>query len=183
MRLIQIDYFLEIAEKKSMTAAAKTLYISQPALSKQMALLEEELGIKLFTRKSRGIELTDAGRQFETDCRRILAEFENAKHQAIAIGKKEKKDLRIGCFEGILVDDFMQPIQECLRTDFPEIRLKMITRSWAENRKALIANKLDMIIELEPMGFEKNGFCRKRLISRKNVFAYSRDARNFLRQR
>ena len=64
MRLEQISYFLQVAETQSMTGAAKELYISQPALSKQIALLEREVGVPLFERKARGVVLTSAGRQF-----------------------------------------------------------------------------------------------------------------------
>ncbi len=173
MRLIHIEYFLEIAEKKSITAAAKSLFVSQPALSKQMGLLEDELGIKLIKRKSRGIELTDAGIQFEKDCRRILSEFEDAKHQAIIIGRQEKIELRIGCFEGIVVDDFMKPLQAYLHEHFPKVRIKLITNEMVQNQKALAANQVDMIIEPEPIRISKNGYCEKLLTKRPSIFAYS----------
>ena len=78
MRLEQIAYFLQVAEKRSITGAAKALYISQPALSKQIALLEQEVGVPLFERQARGVILTSAGRQFEKDLKNILKELEAA---------------------------------------------------------------------------------------------------------
>lgn len=54
MRLEQITYFLRVAEHGNITAAAKSLYISQPALSKQITLLEQEIGLPLFERQARG---------------------------------------------------------------------------------------------------------------------------------
>ena len=54
MRLEQISYFLSVAEHGNITAAARSLYISQPALSKQITLLEQEIGLPLFERQARG---------------------------------------------------------------------------------------------------------------------------------
>ena len=65
MRLEQITYFLSVAEHGNITAAAKSLYISQPALSKQITLLEQEVGLPLFERQARGVVLTQAGVQFK----------------------------------------------------------------------------------------------------------------------
>lgn len=87
MRLEQIAYFLQVAEKRSITGAAKALYISQPALSKQIALLEQEVGVPLFERQARGVILTSAGRQFEKDLKNILKELEAAKKNAALAGK------------------------------------------------------------------------------------------------
>ncbi len=59
MKLIQIRYFLTVAECRSITKAAEQMYVSQPALSKQMNLLEEELEVQLMKRTPAGIELTE----------------------------------------------------------------------------------------------------------------------------
>ena len=61
MEIRVLRYFLEIAREESMTAAAEVLHVSQPALSKQMKKLEDELGKKLFRRGSRSVSLTEEG--------------------------------------------------------------------------------------------------------------------------
>lgn len=76
MRLEQISYFLSVAEHGNITAAARSLYISQPALSKQITLLEQEIGLPLFERQARGVTLTRAGMQFQKDLKNILKELE-----------------------------------------------------------------------------------------------------------
>ena len=62
MELRQLKYFLVIAEEGSISGAARRLHLSQPPLSRQMALLEAECGLVLFHRGSRKIELTEAGK-------------------------------------------------------------------------------------------------------------------------
>lgn len=101
MRLEQIEYFLHVAEKQSITGAARELFISQPALSKQIALLEKEVGVPLFERQTRGVTLTRAGAQFEKDLKNILKELENARKNAVLAGKIKKQLLNVGCFDGI----------------------------------------------------------------------------------
>lgn len=61
MTYLQTEYFLHVAQNKSITKTASELYVSPPAISKQIALLEQELGIELFTRGAKGMELTPAG--------------------------------------------------------------------------------------------------------------------------
>src|ERR1700740_1285114 len=63
MDIRRLQFFLRIADEGSMNRAARVLGIAQPALSRQMRLLEEALGVTLFTRTSRGMELTEAGEQ------------------------------------------------------------------------------------------------------------------------
>ena len=77
MQLQQMRYVLAAAEKKSFSAAAKSLFISQPSLSQQIGNLEKELGIPLFIRHSKSVTLTDAGKQFVIQAQRILNQVEN----------------------------------------------------------------------------------------------------------
>lgn len=76
MELRHLRYFVALAETLNFTRAAETLYISQSTLSQQIADLEQELGVKLFERTKRKVELTDAGREILNDTRHILAEVE-----------------------------------------------------------------------------------------------------------
>jgi len=76
MTIIQMKYVIEIAEKGSMNEAAKSLYISQPSLSGSIKNLESELGITIFKRSNRGIELTVEGRAFLGYARAILEQFQ-----------------------------------------------------------------------------------------------------------
>ena len=72
MDIRQLQYFVRIADEGSITGAARSLHMSQPPLSMQMKLLEEELGVTLFDRGSRTIRLTDAGKLLYNRAQGIL---------------------------------------------------------------------------------------------------------------
>ena len=72
MTLQQMKYVIEIAERGSMNEAAKSLFMSQPSLSATIKDLEDELGITIFQRSNRGIELTTEGSEFLGYVRQIL---------------------------------------------------------------------------------------------------------------
>jgi DNA-binding transcriptional LysR family regulator len=96
MELRHLRYFIAVAEELSLRRAAQRLHVSQPALSQQISDLEDELAIKLFTRNSRGVELTEAGRTYLTGGRRVLALAKEAAEQAQEAAKGERGRLLIG---------------------------------------------------------------------------------------
>lgn len=75
MNIKQIEYVLAVAEYKSFTKAAEKLFISQPALSEQIKLLETELGIQIFNRSKNGVTLTQTGKEFVLNGNNILNQF------------------------------------------------------------------------------------------------------------
>ena len=177
MRLEQISYFLQVAETQSMTGAAKELYISQPALSKQIALLEREVGVPLFERKARGVILTSAGRQFEKDLKNILKELENAKKNAALAGKARKQLLNVGCFDGVYTDDFLPQLFEYFQRKAPELKLVLHRMSFSEGTRALKGNKIDLWLTLQ-LGWERAGnFCEMQLIRRKAALIFPSESR------
>lgn len=177
MRLEQISYFLQVAETQSMTGAAKELYISQPALSKQIALLEREVGVPLFERKARGVVLTSAGRQFEKDLKNILKGLENAKKNAALAGKARKQLLNVGCFDGVYTDDFLPQLFEYFQRKVPELKLVLHRMSFSEGTRALKGNKIDLWLTLQ-LGWEGAGnFCEMQLIRRKAALIFPSESR------
>lgn len=96
MTLKQLEYFLEIARLGSVTKAAQVLNISQPPLSLQLKMLEEELGASLFTRTNRGLEITREGALLKERTEAILALLDETTHDIRLSAQNKEYTLRIG---------------------------------------------------------------------------------------
>lgn len=96
MQLQQMRYVLEAADKKSFSAAAKSLFLSQPSLSQQILNLEKELGVALFVRHSKSVSLTEAGENFISHARKILNETDQLANHMKKYSVLEAGTLRIG---------------------------------------------------------------------------------------
>lgn len=97
MDLRNVRYFIAVAENGSITEASNALRISQPPLSMAMAKLEKELGVTLFDRKPRGIELTAAGEYLHHAGRRLLAEERRISDTLTSMGQGLAGELHLGC--------------------------------------------------------------------------------------
>ena len=95
MLLSQIEAFLTVAERRSVSAAAAVLYVTQPALTTRIKKLERELGVDLFVRTARGMRLTAEGRAFRPHAQRAL--------QSLASGRELLRELREGRVGELLV--------------------------------------------------------------------------------
>lgn len=93
----KIEIFLSAAENSSLSEAAKQLHLSQPALSHQIKLLEEELNVKLFIRSNTGLKLTDAGQLLVPWARRIIHDTNEMKNMMSSQQHELAGDLRIAC--------------------------------------------------------------------------------------
>ena len=99
MELRHLRYFLTVGEEQHYGRAARRLRVAQPALSRQIQDLEEELGFKLFERLPRGVKLSAAGRLFLGDARRILQEVDEAAARAARVARGQSGTLRVGFTE------------------------------------------------------------------------------------
>ncbi len=95
MDLRTIEHFLKLAETLNFRKTAEEIYIAQPALSRQIMALEEELGVVLFDRNKRNVTLTEAGVYFREECQRILEDFERVKQRTFQIHKGEGGEIKI----------------------------------------------------------------------------------------
>lgn len=149
MKLAQLEYFLEAAQQLNFTSAAKTLYISQPALSKQISLLEEELGARLFIRNSRKVLLTAAGEQFKRDLTAIRRELNGAIRRVREIDKTDRRTVHIGCFDGKINQDFLPPFYQHIQKIDPDIRISLQMGVFEEIKIALDKGEIDIMLTLD----------------------------------
>src|SRR5260370_37842478 len=99
MELRHLRYFMAVGEEQHYGSAARRLRVGDPALSRQIQDLEEELGFKLFERVSRGVKLSEAGKLFLEDARRILQEVGEAAVRAASVARGRSGTLRVGFTE------------------------------------------------------------------------------------
>ena len=105
MNFTRIEYFLAAAQYLNFTKAANVLYISQPSLSKQIAILEDELGVTLFDRMPRALQLTSAGKLLHHEFNRLMPEIEAITEKVKRLKRDRSKTLSIGCAETMYLGD------------------------------------------------------------------------------
>lgn len=173
MKLTQMEYFLAVAHHLNYTAAARALYLSQPALSRQISLLEDELGIQLFERSSRNVRLTPAGEQLQKDLTRLMEELEQAKARAIQTAMEQARKLRIGCFDGAVVDDFLPQFYRCIHRCAPHIRTSLFRGGFQRNREALEQGRIDILFTLAAEYVPCEEFQTQEMACRRSALVYS----------
>jgi DNA-binding transcriptional LysR family regulator len=124
MELRHLRYFVAVAEESSLRRAAHRLHVSQPALGQQISDLEDELGLKLFTRNSRGVELTEAGRVFLIGGRRVLVAAKEAAERAQEAAKGERGRLVIGSL-GAATVSFLSGVLSRFREEHPLVEISL----------------------------------------------------------
>lgn len=96
LNLRQLRYFLEVAELHSFTRAAETLHVAQSALSRQIRVLEEDLGVILFNRVDRGVTLTEAGERLRDRVSTLLKDLQRMRNDVLAAASVPQGDLAVG---------------------------------------------------------------------------------------
>jgi len=116
--------FVAVAEELHFGRAAQRLHISQPPLSRQIALLEEEVGYPLFTRTSRKVELTAAGAALLPEARAVLARLDAAAELVRNMGRGEAGSLRLG-FAGTAMEGRLPDVIRAFRERHPKVSLEL----------------------------------------------------------
>jgi DNA-binding transcriptional LysR family regulator len=156
MELRHLRYFVQVAEEQHYGRAAERLRIAQPALSRQIQDLEEEIGFQLFDRLPRGVKLSAAGKSFLADARRILHEVDEAAARAKRVAAGQSGTLRVGFVEsvswhGVVPDSFRE-----FRERQPDAELQLKPSSSQEQTDAVHAGRLDagFVFTIAPIGRE-----------------------------
>lgn len=173
MNLTQVEYFLEAAKCLNFTAAARTLYVSQPALSKQIALLEKELGVPLFYRENRRVELTEAGICLAGELQTIMQQLEEAKLHAVLAGKKTVSLVRIACFDGEYTDDFLPQLIKVIHCNYSDCQIELMRGTPAEVRRLYEEDQADLLITLGPDASVMPSGHQQVLARRQNALLYA----------
>src|SRR5438046_2243765 len=143
MELRHLRYFVAVGEEQHYGRGAKRLRVAQPALSRQIQDLEEEIGFKLSDRLSRGVKVSAAGKVLLEDARRLLQQVEEATRRAKRVASGQSGTLRVGFVEsiswhGVVPDSFRE-----FRERQPDAELQLKPSSSQEQTEAVQSGRLD----------------------------------------
>lgn len=148
----QLEYFLAVARELNFTRAAESMYVSQTAVTQQIKALEANLGVSLFERTKKKVELTPAGKVFQTEARRILARIDTAVERTRQASSGFIGTLDIGFSVGIGNTGIADSIQ-AFNQKYPNIVMNFRSQSPSELMKSLKSGELDLV--MMPMFDEK----------------------------
>src|SRR5262245_8087640 len=141
----QLRAFLIALEEGSLNRAAIRLRMSQSALSRQMQVLENEIGGPLLERTAAGIRPTDAGYALATSLPRVLAEYDAAVDDSRRLARGQRELIRVG-YLGSAAQTFLDPALSALRRTHPEVKVKLLDLSPGEQIVALRKGEIDLAL-------------------------------------
>lgn len=157
MELRVLQYFLAVVREENITRAADVLHITQPSLSRQMAQLEEELGVQLFVR-GKHLQLTNAGVMLRRRAEEVAALMDKIEQEF-----EEQADvggvISIGS-GGLMALQTLSPVMESFRQKYPKVQYRIYTNNAEHVKERLEQGLLDFGILLEPVDVTKFDYIR-----------------------
>lgn len=147
--LSQYKIFYEVAKAGNISKAAKELYISQPAISKAISKLEDSLGLSLFTRSSRGVQLTAEGEILFEHTREAFDALERGESELKRIQEFDIGHLRIGV-SNTLCKYILLPYLKTFIDQYPHMKVTIESQSTAQTLTRLEQQKIDLGLVAEP---------------------------------
>ena len=149
MDIRQLTYFVAAVEEKTITAAAEKLHMTQPPLTMQLHMLEDELGCKLFRRDGRTLSLTDAGQHFYSRALEIIGMCDSAKSEMNDYRSGNAGELRIGAISsvrGTLFTDWIKVYHE----KYPCVKISVHSANTYQLLEQLRNREIDMAVIRTP---------------------------------
>lgn len=158
----RLKVFLAIIDSGSMTAAAESLRLTQPALSRALKTLEDDLGVDLFERVGRGLVLSQAGRAMESDARHLMEGVDALGRKVRRVGKQKFFDLRLGGVDSVVGKAFPGLVTQ-LRAKYPGMNIKIYSDRSANLLRRVEKDELDFAVVAQH-GVPPSGFSAKKLV-------------------
>jgi DNA-binding transcriptional LysR family regulator len=149
MELRQLRYFVTVADEMHFARAAARLLIAAPSLSQQIKALERDLGVRLFTRSSTGVSLTDAGNTLLSQAQRLLEAADELERSARRIVEQREVVLRLGFLPFALTSVTRRLLTEFGRTE-PRVTLQMRQYEWDDPSAGLLTGGTDVALVRPP---------------------------------
>lgn len=163
MTLQQLTYFIAVAETGNFTKAAQQMYSTQPTISRQIQLLEDELGYELFIRKSKPIKMTDSGRILYNGVKNVMGDIKYALDMAKIASEGKRGSLSISFQAGYYAETMFFPVLNELRQELPALKVQCTKLFSWDQIKGLKNESIDIAIGLNFPHWEENGFKVRKL--------------------
>jgi DNA-binding transcriptional LysR family regulator len=150
MELWQLKYFLAVADELNYGRAAARLNVAQPSVTRAVQGLENELGVTLFLRDKRRVELTPAGRVFANEARSVLSGLERSARQARRVERGEVGTLTIG-FEGLSSFAFIPHAVQAFQARYPDVTVELREMSATEQAAGLKDHRIELGFVVPPI--------------------------------
>jgi DNA-binding transcriptional LysR family regulator len=150
MELRHLRYYVAVAEAKNFTHAAAKMHVAQPALSRQVQDLEDEIGVDLMRRSPRGVVLTAEGKLFLEEARSILAATDNAVSKVRALARGDYGELHIGYGPSPSIE-LLPPAMIAFQKAAPKVNVKLHDLSGDELLSGLHDGTLELCVMSRPM--------------------------------
>ena len=166
MDIRQLTYFVAAVEEKTITAAAEKLHMTQPPLTMQLHMLEDELGCKLFRRDGRTLSLTDAGQHFYSRALEIIGMCDSAKSEMNDYRSGNAGELRIGAISsvrGTLFTDWIKDYHD----KYPYVKISVHSANTYQLLEQLRNREIDMAVIRTPFpaGYFETEYIRREEMS------------------
>ncbi len=159
MEIRVLRYFLTVVREESITKASEVLHITQPTLSRQLAQMEEEIGVKLFDRGTRKIKLTNEGILLRRRAEEILQLVDKTEKELIEQEEQVEGKISIGCGE-IASVQLLPKLISSFRQKYPRVTFDIFTATADLVKEQMDKGLLDIGLLLEPVDMEKYDFIR-----------------------
>ncbi|MCS7476936.1 LysR family transcriptional regulator [Umezawaea endophytica] len=166
--LRRLRYFLALAGELNYGRAAEALHIAQPALSRSIATLEQELGVPLFERSRSGTRLAPAGELLQEEARELLRAAA-ALQRRVRLHERGTRRLSIGFTPGLIVT----PVVRHLREKWPELQVDLVRTSWTDQVDSLRDGRIDASFAHRP--FDDDGLAVTDLFTEPRLVALPSD--------
>lgn len=147
MNLFQLEYFVVVAEELHFARAAERLHVAQPSLSYQIRQLEEEIGVRLFNRTTRRVELTAAGQAFLERTLTALRTLQDGIEIAQRMERGEQGTLVLG-YNGYIMYNLLPQLLQAFRNNHPYIRLEVREVYEPYTEQQLLTGELDAALAM-----------------------------------
>jgi DNA-binding transcriptional LysR family regulator len=143
MNIQKLTYFISVAHNLSFTKAAQECHIAQTAMSRQISMLENELGVRLFERDNRHVSLTEEGKDFYGHATHIVEIYREAVDQIDMADRRHRQNLRIGIgpYENILLLPFLRDFN----SNFPQLNLSCLQFNYEQLSSQLVDGAIDVM--------------------------------------